>query len=82
MIFFNYGRDSTRKNHKRALEVLENNPSGVRYSDLFRKLAEVLPDIPPKSIPAIIWDLDKKNEQIIKPEKRFIYPKKIRIRGN
>ncbi len=51
------------------MEVLENNPSGVRYSDLFRKLAEVLPDIPPKSIPAIIWDLDKKNEQIIKPER-------------
>lgn len=54
---------------KRALEVLENNPGGVRYSDLFRKLAEILSDVPPNTIHGTIWDLDKKNEQIIKPER-------------
>lgn len=61
---------------KRALEVLENNPAGVRYSDLFRKLAEILPDVPPNTIHGTIWDLDKKNEQIIKPERGLFILKK------
>ncbi len=61
---------------KRALEVLENNPSGVRYSDLHRKLSEVLPDVPSNTIHGIIWDLDKKNDQIIKPERGLFVLKK------
>lgn len=61
---------------KKALEVLESNPGGVRYSDLFRKLAEVLPDVPPNTIHGTIWDLDKKNEQIIKPERGLFILKK------
>lgn len=61
---------------KRALEVLENNPAGVRYSDLFRKLAEILSDVPQNTIHGTIWDLDKKNEQIIKPERGLFVLKK------
>jgi len=54
---------------KRALEVLGNNPGGVRFSDLIRKLAEILPDVPQNTIYGTVWDLDKKNEQIVKPER-------------
>lgn len=61
---------------KRALEVLENNPIGVRYSDLFRKLAETLSNVPQNTIHGTIWDLDKKNEQIIKPERGLFVLKK------
>ena len=61
---------------KKALEVLESNPDGVRYSDLFRKLADFLPDVPPNTIHGTIWDLDKKNEQIIKPERGLFVLKK------
>ena len=61
---------------KRTLEVLENNPAGVRYTDLFRKLAEVLPDVPQNTIHGTIWDLDKRNEQITKPERGLFMLKK------
>lgn len=61
---------------KKALEVLENNPGGVRYSDLFRKLAEMLPDAQQNTIHGTIWDLHKKNEQIIKPERGLFILKK------
>ena len=61
---------------KKALEVLENNPAGVRYTDLFRKLAEILPDVPQNTIHGTIWDLDKRNEQIIKPERGLFVLKK------
>lgn len=61
---------------KRAFEVLENNPAGVRYSDLFRELAEALPDVLQNTIHGIIWNLDKKNEQIIKPERGLFVLKK------
>ena len=60
----------------KALEILESTSAGVRYSDLFRKLAEILPDVPQNTIHGTIWDLDKKNEQIIKPERGLFILKK------
>lgn len=61
---------------KKAFEVLENNPGGVRYSDLRRKLSEILPDVLSNTIHGTIWDLDKKNEQIVKPERGLFILKK------
>ncbi|KKS24932.1 MAG: hypothetical protein UU84_C0052G0009 [Candidatus Yanofskybacteria bacterium GW2011_GWC2_41_9] len=40
----------------KALEILESTSAGVRYSDLFRKLAEILPDVPQNTIHGTIWD--------------------------
>ena len=54
---------------KQALEILEKFPNGIRYTDLFRTLAEKLPTIPQNTIHGTIWDLDKKNENIVKPER-------------
>lgn len=62
---------------KKALEVLENDPNGIRYSDLRKKLSEILPDIPSNTIHGTIWDLDKKNEQIIKPERGLFILRKF-----
>ena len=49
--------------------IIEN----IRYSDLFENLPRILPDVPQNTIHGTIWDLDKKNEQIIKPEEGYLY---------
>ncbi len=54
---------------KKVLEILENYPSGMRYTHLFRELAKVLPDVAQNTIHGTIWNLDKRNERIVKPER-------------
>lgn len=52
----------------KAIEILTSNPKGVRYSDLLRAIHEELPDIPIKSIPAQMSNLDKrKPKEVYKP---------------
>ena len=61
---------------KRILEMLENNPGGVRYSDLFRKLTEIFPDMPRGNVHGTLYQIERRNEQIIKPERGLFVLKK------
>jgi len=54
---------------KKVLEVLENRPNGIRYSDLFLELKNILPEVPENTIHGTIWDLSKKVKDIAKPER-------------
>ena len=60
---------------KKILELLENNPGGVRYSDIFRKLHEIFPEMPKGNIHGTIYNL-RTNEKIIKPERGLFVLKK------
>jgi hypothetical protein len=42
----------------KAVELLKNNPNGLRYSELVKQLHGIFPTVPLKSIPASIWDLN------------------------
>lgn len=56
------------KIRSKALEILEDNPKGVRYSDLVRQINEAFPEIPINTINGGIWDLDKKiPDKVYKP---------------
>jgi hypothetical protein len=54
---------------KKTLEILENRPNGIRYSELFREIKNQLPEVPENTIHGTIWDLDKKTSEIEKPER-------------
>lgn len=41
----------------RAIEILRNNPQGVRYSDLASEINKSFPDIPFNTIEGTIWNL-------------------------
>ena len=41
-----------------ALKILRSNPSGIRYADLVRKIAEELPHIPVNTIHGNVWNLE------------------------
>ena len=42
----------------KAIDILTSAPNGVRYSELVREIHQEFPEIPGKSIPATIWNLE------------------------
>ncbi len=58
----------TESIRNKAVELLKNNPAGLRYSELARELREVFPNVPPKSFPASFWNLDiTRSKYVYKP---------------
>lgn len=52
----------------KAVELLKNNPEGLRYSELMRELHNMFPDVPLKSIPATLWNLNiSRSKEVYKP---------------
>ena len=51
----NYPREVIRK---KALEMLDGRPTGIRYSELVRLLHDALPEIPINTIHGSVWNLD------------------------
>jgi len=54
---------------KQVLIVLDGRPNGIRYSELFRELKKLLPEVPENTIHGTIWDLDKRVKNITKPDR-------------
>jgi hypothetical protein len=52
----------------KAVEILKSNPNGVRYSDLMREIHQAFPEIPDKSIPSTVWNLEiRVPDKVYKP---------------
>ncbi len=53
---------------KKAIEILEKNPSGLRYTAMINKVSEALPDFPKNTIHGSLWEMDKiYPDQVFKP---------------
>jgi len=62
---------------KKAKEILENSPNGIRYMDLVRQIQEIYPDIKLKVIQWEVWSLPRKfPKTILKPERGIFILKK------
>src|SRR5215471_15416 len=42
----------------KALEILDANPKGIRYSELVSQISDALPDIPKNTVHGNVWKLD------------------------
>jgi hypothetical protein len=63
-----YDITSKEKITSKAQELLEENPNGIRYSDLVRRIHEEFPDIPVNTIHGTVWNLDTRvPEKVYKP---------------
>jgi hypothetical protein len=62
---------------KKAREILENSPEGIRYSDLVRKIQDAYPEIKLKVIQWETYNLHKKFKDIAKPERGLFILKKF-----
>lgn len=61
---------STRKEKitSKAIELVKNNPNGIHYSELVRKVQQEFADIPVNTIHGTIWNLDSRiPDEIYKP---------------
>ena len=63
----------------RALEILKDNPSGNRYSELVRKIQEENPEIPLNTIRNTIVGPLRKRPDIYQPDRGFFRIKNIPI---
>ena len=62
----------TEKIISKALGLLKTIPSGIRYSQLVKKIQEELPDIPVNTIHGIIWNLETRApNEVYKPARGF-----------
>jgi hypothetical protein len=66
---------------KKAYEILENQPNGIRYADLIRKISEELPEIKINTIHGTVWEFKQKIDKgqikdVLRPEKGLYILKK------
>lgn len=66
---------------KKALEILENRPNGIRYSELIREIKNQLPEVPEKTIHGTIWVLGEKIREVVKPKRGFFILEKYHKQG-
>jgi hypothetical protein len=60
----------TGKIYSKIFELLEDNPEGIRWSELLLKIQEFDSTLHPKTINGYIWKLvDKYPDKVYKPEK-------------
>lgn len=60
----------THQINNKALELLENAPNGIRWTDLNTQLEQTFPDFHPKTINGCVWKLTEKfPDKVYKPEK-------------
>lgn len=66
---------------KKAYEILENQPNGIRYAGLIRKISEELPEIKINTIHGTVWEFKQKIDKgqikdVLRPEKGLYILKK------
>ena len=60
----------TGRINDKALELLDQNPEGLRWSDLLSKIEESDPSLHPKTVNGCVWKLvEKYPDKVYKPEK-------------
>jgi hypothetical protein len=60
----------TEQIKNKALEILRINPQGMRYSELYNKIKETLPNANGNTINGCIWNLDvTMSEEVYKPDR-------------
>jgi len=69
------------KINKKAHEILENSPKGIRYADLVRNINEALPEVKVNTIHGTIWEFKQKidkgeDKEVIRPDKGWYILKK------
>ena len=54
----------------KVIEILKENPQGVRYSMIVKRVKELLPEIPINTIHGTVWDLDvQKPKEVYKADR-------------
>ena len=64
--------------NQKAIELLEEHPEGIRWSEMLSLILEAFPDFHPKTINGVVWKLvDNFPDKVYKPEKGLFKLKKV-----
>lgn len=70
----------THQIYETALNLLKNNPGGLRWVDLNNMIQKEHPDFHPKTINGCIWKLlEKYPDKVYKPKKGLFMHKKYLV---
>jgi hypothetical protein len=64
---------SVQQIRTRAKEIVMESPTGIRYSELVRRIAEEHPETPKNTIHGSVWDLDTRFPDLIHKPSRGLY---------
>jgi hypothetical protein len=65
--------------NQKAIDLLENNSEGIRWSEMLKLIAKAYPDFHPKTINGVVWKLVENNpDDVYKPEKGLFMHAKYR----
>lgn len=56
-----------------AKKIIVESPSGIRYGELVRRVAQEHPETPKKTIHGSVWDLDTRFPDMIHKPSRGLY---------
>ncbi|MCE7936326.1 hypothetical protein DYH10_00825 [Candidatus Saccharibacteria bacterium CPR2] len=60
----------TGRINAKALELLEQNPQGIRWTDLLTQIKQSDPNLHPKTVNGCVWKLvEKFPDEVYKPSK-------------
>lgn len=55
---------------EKAIELLDGNPDGLRYSPLVKEISKTMPEVPINTIHGAVWDLEvQQSSKIYKPSR-------------
>jgi Mg2+/Co2+ transporter CorB len=63
----------THQINQKALELLEQNPGGIRWTDLNAQIKTAFPDFHPKTINGCVWKLVEKYPQKVHKPKTGVF---------
>ena len=63
----------TRAIRDRAITIIRENPGGIRYMDIVKRILSADPETFPNTISGSIWDLEKTNPNAVSKPSRGLY---------
>jgi len=69
----------THRINAKALKLLEQNPEGIRWSEMLAKIQEWDPSLHPKTVNGCVWKLvEKFPDKVYKPSKGLFRLRKFK----
>jgi hypothetical protein len=66
-------RLGTKAIRERAISIIRENPGGIRYTDIVKRILEKDPETSPNTISGSIWDLEKTSPTAVAKPSRGLY---------
>jgi hypothetical protein len=64
---------SIQQIRERAIEIIQQSPAGIRYTDLIRRILQESPETPKNTVHGAVWDLDRRYPELVHKPIRGVF---------